>query len=76
MLGRRRPSASCLYRAERLGEPRRTPTRLHPIYYLVDAARYGYAGVHETSISLALTVAAAIVVLLVALLHRGWRLKE
>jgi len=42
----------------------------------VDAARYGYAGVHETSISLALTVAAAIVVLLVALLHRGWRLKE
>jgi ABC-2 type transport system permease protein len=68
------------YAAERLDEPWRTLTRLDPIYYLVDATRYGYVGVHDTSTWLALTVAgvvaAAVCALLVVLLDRGWRLKE
>ena len=68
------------YAAQRLEEPWQTLTRLDPIYYLVDATRYGQAGVHETSTWAALTVAgvvaAAICALLVILLDRGWRLKE
>lgn len=67
------------YAAERLAQPWRTLTHFDPIYYLVDATRHGYAGVHETSTPAALAVAvmAAIAVfgLAAALLHRGWRLK-
>lgn len=71
--------AAVFYAAERLGQPWRTLTRFDPIYYLVDATRHGYAGVHETSTGAALTVAglvtAAVVGLAAVLLERGWRLK-
>jgi ABC-2 type transport system permease protein len=67
------------YAARRLPQPWHTLTRFDPIYYLVDAARHGYAGVHETSSWAALLVAAAlataIIAVAVALLDRGWRLK-
>ncbi len=67
------------YAAERLSEPWQTLTRFDPIYYLVDATRHGYAGVHETSTWAALTVAVLVAVavfaLAVVLLDRGWRLK-
>jgi ABC-2 type transport system permease protein len=67
------------YSAGRLDQPLRTLTQLDPIYYLVDAARHGYADVHETSTAAALVVAAVVAGALFAiaagLLHRGWRLK-
>ena len=67
------------YAAERLEQPWRTLTQADPLYYLVDATRQGWAGVHETSILaallVALTVAAAVFALAVALVDRGWRLK-
>lgn len=67
------------YSAERLDEPWRTLTHVDPIYYLVDATRHGYVGVHETSTWLALSIAAvlaaAVFALAALLLERGWRLK-
>jgi ABC-2 type transport system permease protein len=67
------------YSVERLGQPWRSLTQLDPIYYLVDAARHGYAGVHEASTTVALTVAAVVAsgvfLIAAALLDRGWRLK-
>jgi ABC-2 type transport system permease protein len=67
------------YAATRLAQPWQTLTHLDPIYYLVDATRHGYTGVHETSTWAALTVVAAVAAgvfaLAVALLDRGWRLK-
>ena len=51
--------------------------RLDPLFYLVDAARAGFAGVHEAppplSLSLAALVGAAVFLLAVALLESGWR---
>lgn len=71
--------AAVFYSAERLDQPWRTLTHLDPIYYLVDATRHGYAGVHETSTGVALAVAAilaaALLALATVLLDRGWRLK-
>ncbi|MFP5450413.1 MAG: ABC transporter permease [Thermoleophilia bacterium] len=68
------------YAVSRLDEPWRSLTRLDPIYYLVDATRFGYVGVHESSVGAALAIAtvaaAALCALLVWLLARGWRLKE
>ena len=67
------------YSARTLGQPWETLTRLDPIYYLVDATRYGFTGFHESPvwISLALTAIAGVAAftLAVALLARGWRLK-
>lgn len=42
------------YAAHRLAQPWRTVTRIDPLYYLADATRYGYAGVHEASVPAAL----------------------
>jgi len=71
--------AGVFYAAERLEQPWRTLTRFDPIFYLVDATRHGYTGVHESSTTVALTVAAlaaaAVFALAVRLLDRGWRLK-
>jgi ABC-2 type transport system permease protein len=67
------------YAAERLAQPWRTLTRADPLYYLVDATRHGWAGVHEASVVVALLVAGAVgagvFCLAVALVDRGWRLK-
>jgi ABC-2 type transport system permease protein len=68
------------YAADRLAQPWQTLTHFDPIYYLVDATRHGYTGVHETSTPVALAVAVAVAVLVfalaVVLLRRGWRLKH
>jgi ABC-2 type transport system permease protein len=67
------------YAADRLDQPWRTLTQVDPLYYLVDTTRQGWAGVHEASVAaallVALTVAAAVFALAVALVDRGWRLK-
>lgn len=67
------------YAAERLHQPWRSITRVDPLYYLVDATRQGWAGVHESSppaaLLVALFVAAALGATAVALVDRGWRLK-
>jgi hypothetical protein len=53
------------------------PTR--PIYYLVDATRYGFTGLHETPVGLSLAIAAvaatATFAVATAIVTRGWRLK-
>jgi ABC-2 type transport system permease protein len=71
--------AGVFYAVDRLGQPWQTLTYFDPIFYLVDATRYGYAGVHQTSTWAALTVAAlvaaAVFAVAVTLLDRGWRLK-
>ncbi len=68
------------YTADRLAQPWRTLTRADPMYYLVDATRAGFAGVHETDplISLAVAAVAAAVAFstAVVLVESGWRLKS
>ncbi|HYX86862.1 MAG TPA: ABC transporter permease [Gaiellales bacterium] len=67
------------YPADRLSEPWSTLTRLDPLYYLVDAARYGAAGIHESDVALSLFVAALLAGLTFvaarAVLASGWRLR-
>lgn len=67
------------YAARRLDEPWQTLTHLDPLFYLVDATREGYAGVHETivavSLAVALAAAVATVAAAIALVTRGYRLK-
>ncbi len=67
------------YSARTLPEPWDTLTRLNPIYYLVDAARAGSTGFHETPIWASLPLAALVGVgafaTTTALIGRGWRLK-
>jgi ABC-2 type transport system permease protein len=71
--------AGVFYAADRLGAPWSTLTKVDPIYYLVDATREGFAGVHEAplaaSVLVAVAVAAAVTATAVLLLGRGWRLK-
>lgn len=71
--------AGVFYAVDRLGEPWATLTRFDPIYYLVDATRYGYTGLGESTpgaaLGLAAIIAAAVVAVAVVLLQRGWRLK-
>lgn len=67
------------YSARTLDEPWSTLTRLDPIYYLVDATRYGFTGFHESSVGLSLALAALVAAATFAaaatLVARGWRLK-
>jgi ABC-2 type transport system permease protein len=67
------------YSVERLSEPWSTLTRLDPLYYLVDATRFGLTGVQEATLAASLPVAAAVAALLTAiavhLVDKGWRLK-
>jgi ABC-2 type transport system permease protein len=67
------------YSARTLDEPWQTATRLDPLFYLVDAARYGFTGFHEAPVALSLgvtaAVAAGVFAVAVALVGRGWRLK-
>lgn len=67
------------YAAHRLAEPWQTITRADPLYYLADAARRGYAGLHEAPLVAALLVAVgvgmAVFSLAAALIGDGWRLK-
>ena len=71
--------AGVFYSARTLNEPWSTLTRIDPLYYLVDATRFGLTGFHEASTAIALAVAAAVAIAVfaaaVALLARGWRLK-
>jgi ABC-2 type transport system permease protein len=71
--------AGVFYSARTLGEPWSTLTRIDPLYYLVDATRFGLTGFHEASTAIALSVAGAVAIAAfaaaVALLARGWRLK-
>jgi ABC-2 type transport system permease protein len=67
------------YSASTLDEPWSTLTKFDPIYYLVDATRFGFSGFHETSVEVALAVAALVAAATFALASRlvagGWRLK-
>ncbi len=67
------------YSARTLDEPWSTLTRVDPIYYLVDATRFGFTGFHESAVgvSLAVTALAAIAsfATAAAIVARGWRLK-
>jgi ABC-2 type transport system permease protein len=67
------------YSARTLAEPWSTLTKLDPIYYLVDATRYGFTGFHESSIAVSLAVAAVVAVTTFAVasgvVAHGWRLK-
>lgn len=67
------------YSVDSLPEPWRTLTRFDPIYYLVDSARAGFTGFHESSVLASLLVAGFVGVALfglaVLVLERGWRLK-
>lgn len=71
--------AGVFYSARTLDEPWRTLTRLDPLLYLVDAARAGLTGFHETSLAASLggaaLLAAASFAGVTALVARGWRLK-
>ena len=71
--------AGVFYSVDRLPQPWETLTYFDPIFYLVDATRYGYTGLQDTSTWAALTVAALVAAgvfaLAVTLLRRGWRLK-
>jgi ABC-2 type transport system permease protein len=67
------------YSARTLAEPWSTMTKLDPIYYLVDATRYGFTGFHESSVAFSLGIAALVAVatfgLASSLVAHGWRLK-
>lgn len=67
------------YSARTLDEPWSTLTRLDPIYYLVDATRYGFTGFHESAVAVSLGVAAfaalATFAAAAAIVAHGWRLK-
>jgi ABC-2 type transport system permease protein len=71
--------AGVFYSTETLDEPWSTLTRIDPLYYLVDASRAGFTGVHESSIAISLGVATAVAVAAIgaaaALIANGWRLK-
>jgi ABC-2 type transport system permease protein len=71
--------AGVFYAARALDEPWETLTRLDPLYYLVDATRYGFTGYHDAPVlaSLAVTAVAGAAVfgVAIALVERGWRLK-
>jgi ABC-2 type transport system permease protein len=67
------------YSVRSLPEPWQTLTRIDPLFYLVDATRAGFTGVHEASVLASLLVAAGLAVgafvVSVLLIARGWRLK-
>jgi ABC-2 type transport system permease protein len=67
------------YAAHRLHQPWHTLTQIDPLYYVTDATRYGYAGVHEAPLGAALFVAlaagAAAFTITCGVIARGWRLK-
>ncbi len=71
--------AGVFYAVERLPQPWNTLTYFDPIFYLVDATRYGYTGLQDTptwaGLTMAALAAACLFFLAVALLRRGWRLK-
>ena len=71
--------AGVFYSARSLEEPWETLTRLDPLYYVVDATRYGFTGYSDApvgvSLAAAAAAAAAVFALAVALVGRGWRLK-
>ena len=71
--------AGVFYSARALSEPWETLTRLDPLYYLVDATRYGFTGHNDAPVLVSLSASAAVGIALfglaVALVARGWRLK-
>ncbi len=62
-----------------LSGPWRSLTLLDPIYYLVDAARGGVTGMHESAVWLSVVVAAVVAgvltLLAIRMFHRGTRLR-
>lgn len=67
------------YSARTLDEPWSTLTKVDPIYYLVDATRFGFTGFHESSVAVSLGAAAFVAVSAflasAVVVARGWRLK-
>ncbi len=67
------------YSARQLAEPWSSLTRIDPLYYVVDATRAGFTGVHESAVALSLAVAAGVAATMfgvaTVLVARGWRLK-
>ena len=67
------------YSARTLDEPWSTLTRIDPLYYLVDATRKGLTDFNETTVWVAVLVAAAVAagafLLATTVIARGWRLK-
>ncbi len=58
------------YSVEQLPEPFRTLSHWNPIFYLIDGARYGFAGVSDAPPMLGLMVCVPVVALV---LFTGWR---
>jgi ABC-2 type transport system permease protein len=67
------------YSARTLDEPWETLTKFDPVYYVVDAARAGFTGFHETNVAVSLAVSGLVAVvafaIATALCSSGWRLK-
>jgi len=67
------------YSVNRLPSPWQQVSHANPIFYLVQAVRYGFLGTSDVSVALALAVTAALAALAVAwsswLFHTGRRLK-
>ena len=58
------------YSVQALPEPFRTLSHWNPIFYLIDGARYGFAGVSDADPALGLAVSLGTVALVAAI---GWR---
>lgn len=67
------------YSANSLDSPWSELTRFDPLFYLVDAARAGSTGFHESAATASLAIAAAVAVAVfgcaATLVGRGWRLR-
>ncbi|MFD1882231.1 ABC transporter permease [Paracoccus pacificus] len=67
------------YSVEALPEPFRALTRWNPIFYLIDGARFGFAGVSDASPVLGLAICTVTTALILALtwqwLRTGYRIK-
>lgn len=67
------------YSARSLEAPWSTLTRIDPLTYVVDAARAGSAGSHDSPVTVSLAIAAVIAIAIFAvaagLVARGWRLR-
>jgi ABC-2 type transport system permease protein len=67
------------YSARSLDEPWSTLTKIDPLFYVIDATRFGFTGFHETPVWISLAVTTGFAILTFAgatqLIASGWRLK-